>query len=159
MLRNKWILLVLIALLATAVAFAGEHSKCTMSTQDCLNAMAARMKSGGYVGIMFEVDESSGGYSIEKVIPGTPAEAAGLKAGDALVALNGVRISKDNHEALDKARGDWKPGQKVTYTIKRDGAERQVALTLAAMPADMMAKYIGEHMLEHAAIDVAHNSK
>jgi C-terminal processing protease CtpA/Prc len=158
MLRHKWVLIVLLAVLA-ALAFAGEHSKCTMNTQDCLNAMAARMKTGGYVGIMFEVDESSGGYSIEKVIPGTPAETAGLQAGDVLVALNGTRISKDNQEALYKARGDWKPGQKVTYTISRNGAERQVSLTLAAMPADMMAKYIGEHMLEHAALDAAQNPK
>src|SRR2546422_974249 len=81
---------------------------------------------------------------------GSPAESAGILAGDVLVALNGVSLNKDNDEALMKARKEWKPGQTVTYTIKRSGGERQVTLTLGSWPADALAKMIGMHMLEHA---------
>ena len=72
-----------------------------------------------------------------------------------LYALNGVRISKENDAALAKARREWKPGQSVTYTIKRNGTDREVTLTLAPMPADVLAKWIGKHMLEHVSADVA----
>jgi hypothetical protein len=33
--------------------------------------------------------------------------------------------------------------------------DRKVAITLAPMPADILARYIGNHMLEHATVEVA----
>jgi S1-C subfamily serine protease len=90
-----------------------------------------------------------------KVIPGSPAEKAGLQPGDVLYALNGVRIAQENYTALTKARKEWTPGQSVTYTIKREGVDREIALTLAPMPADVMARWIGEHMKEHEAAERA----
>ena len=145
--RHVWIVLVAIVMLAILPALAGE--KCKYSTQDCLDHMANQMKNSGFVGVEFDSDNAEG-YAVTKVYPGSPAEAAGIQAGDILVALNGVAINKDNDDALAKARRDWKPGQNVTYTIKRNGSERQVSLTLAPWPADALARVIGKHMLEHA---------
>jgi C-terminal processing protease CtpA/Prc len=137
-----------------AAAHAGYH-KCTLSTQDCLDNMATKMKTSGWVGIEMEQDESTGALTIQKVVPGSPAEAAGLQPGDQLYALNGVEINDKNNEALAKARKDWTPGQTVNYTIKREGQARQVSLTLAPMPADVLARFVGQHMLEHASTAVA----
>ena len=152
--RHVCLILVAVAMLAILPVFAGEHGKCTMSTQECLDHMAASMKSSGWVGVEFDPDKPEG-YAVTKVIPGSPAEAAGITAGDILVALNGVALKKENDEALMKARKDWKPGQSVSYTVKRNGSERQVSLTLAPWPADIIAKTIGQHMLEHASGEIA----
>ena len=152
--RHIWLILVAVAMIAILPAFAGEHGKCTMSTQDCLDHMAASMKSSGWVGVELDTDKAEG-YAVTKVIPGSPAEAAGIEAGDILVALNGVAFKKENDDALMKARKDWKPGQTVSYTVKRNGSERQVSLTLASWPADVIARSIGQHMLEHASAEVA----
>ncbi len=152
---KRWVGILAGVALAVLPALAGEHGKCTMSTQDCLNHMAAQMRNAGFVGVELDRDDTTGTLTVLKVVPGSPAEAAGIQSGDVLFALNGVRIAKDNEKALEKARKDWAPGQSVNYTIKRDGAEKEVSLTLAPMPADVMAKYIGEHMLQHAAIDTA----
>ena len=148
--RHLWLLILVIAVIAVLPAFAGgDHGKCKYSTQDCLDHMAIKMKSSGWVGVELDTDLAQG-YAVTKVFPGSPAEAAGIQAGDVLVALNGVPITRDNEDALMKARKDWKPGQNVTYTIKRNGSERQVPLTLATWPADALAKVVGQHMLEHA---------
>ena len=152
--RHVWLVLVALAMLAILPVFAGEHHKCTMSTQDCLDHMAASMKSSGWVGVELDTDAPEG-YEVTKVIPGSPAEAAGITAGDVLVALNGVALKKENDDALMKARKDWKPGQTVSYTVKRNGSERQVSLTLASWPADVIARSIGQHMLEHASSEIA----
>jgi predicted metalloprotease with PDZ domain len=142
-----------------ALAGSGEHKKCPYPTQECLDHMAAHMKDSGWVGIEMDVDENTKVMTIKRVVPGSPAEAAGIQVGDVLYALNGVQITDDNEEALKKERKDWKPGQKVTYTIKRNGLDRQVNLTLAPMPADVMAAWIGNHMLEHVSSDVAELKK
>jgi C-terminal processing protease CtpA/Prc len=148
----------LAALAALAPAVAGDYGKkCTLPTQECLNQMATRLKSSGWIGIEYDASAEGGAITVTKVIPGSPAETAGLKPGDELYALNGVRIAGAKDEDLAKARGAWKPGQKVTYTIKRDGREQEVPLTLASWPADALARVIGEHMLEHANVDVAKN--
>ena len=152
----KWVKVVVIVLLATIpVLFAGHDGKCTYSTQECLDHMASKMKTGGWVGVELERNEQTGELTVLKVVPGSPAESAGIEAGDQLYALNGVTINDKNDEALMKARKDWKPGQTVNYTIKRNGQEKQISVTLAPMPADVLAKFIGTHMLEHASAEVA----
>jgi len=156
----KWLGLIVVMALAVIPALAGHYGeKCTETTQACLDHMAQKLKSSGFVGVELDMDKNPEGLTVTRVIPGSPAESSGIQTGDILTALNGVQISKDNEEALAKARKEWKPGQSVTYTIKRDGLDRQVTLTLAPMPADVMAKYIGMHMLEHASFDVAQNPK
>ena len=140
---------------APAAHAADMHKKCTYSTQDCLDHMAQRMKTSGWVGLELETDDPSGLLTVTRVVAGSPAEAAGIQAGDQLFALNGVEINDKNEQALQKARKDWKPGQTVNYTLKRNGLERSVTLTLAPMPADVLARFVGEHMLEHVSAEVA----
>ena len=127
-------------------AFAGDPFKCKTSAQDCLEMMSAKLKSSGWVGIEFETPD----YKVTKVVPSSPAEKAGLQVGDVLYALNGVKLRDENKEELAKVRKEWKPGQSVTYSVRRAGADREVTLTLAPMPADIMAAWIGQHMREHA---------
>ena len=152
----KWAKVVAVVMLATVpVLFAGHDGKCSYSTQECLDHMAAKMKTGGWVGVELERNDETGELKVVKVVPGSPAEGAGIQPGDQLHALNGVTINDKNEEALMKAKKDWKPGQNVNYTIKRNGQEKQIALTLGSMPADVLAKFIGTHMLEHASAEVA----
>lgn len=153
-------LLILVAALVLTFALAGEPvKKCPLPTQECLDKMAAKLKQSGWVGIEFDIDEKTGVRTIIRVIKDSPAEKAGLQPGDILVALNGVEFSKDNSDKLKKVTKEWSPGQSITYTVKREGAARQISLTLAPMPADVLARFIGEHMLEHASVAVASTGK
>ena len=139
-------------------AFAGErHAKCTEDTQVCLDRLTAKLKAKGWLGV--ELDKTdSGFYKVSAVTADSPASAAGFRAGDVLVALNGVRISKDNKEALAKAKKGLAPGKAATYTVKRSGAKQQLAVTLGQMPGEMIAEWIGQHMVEnHAVVAVVTN--
>jgi len=85
--RHLWLLILVIAVIAVLPAFAGgDHGKCKYSTQDCLDHMAIKMKSSGWVGVELDTEVAEG-YAVTKVFPGSPAEAAGIQAGDVLVAL------------------------------------------------------------------------
>jgi S1-C subfamily serine protease len=136
-----------------AAALAGDPGKhCTVPVQECLEHMSASLKSSGWVGIEFDPETGpDGGYRVTRVLPDSPADKAGLQVGDVLTALNGVRLVKTNDAALSKVRKEWIPGQAVTYTVKRQGQDRDISLTLAPMPADVMARWIGEHMMQHIA--------
>lgn len=146
----------LIALLP-AVAPAGD---CPYSTQECLDLMATKMKSSGWVGVeLDDADDGVPGWPVTRVVEGSPAEAAGIRIGDVLLAINGIELTKENREKLGEAQKTWKPGSDVTWTMTRDSSPRDLQITLGRMPADVLARYIGEHMLEHADVEVASKAK
>ncbi len=157
MLGRRMLVLAALVMLVAIPALAGDGEKCTYKTQDCLDHMAANMQKSGFVGVELEPSEETDGYVIVRVVSDSPAEGAGLQSGDVLYALEGVVINDENKDSLKAAKKDWKPGQSVTYTIIRDGNDQEVSLTLAPMPADVLAKWIGQHMLEHASVEVAQN--
>jgi C-terminal processing protease CtpA/Prc len=152
-----WATICLVVLIvAVAVpTVAGDKHKCTASTDDCLRKMQDKMETKAWLGIESkEID--SGFWAVKKVYVDSPAEKAGFKRGDVLIALNGVEMSKKNKEAYKKAAHQLAPGSKATYTVKRDGAKKELVAQLGTVPREVMAQWVGEHMLDqHAQIRVA----
>lgn len=80
------------------------------------------------------VKASRGAY-ISEVSPNTPAARAGLRKDDTIVAINGAPVDRAHPLALVLL--DFKPGDTVTITFNRDGAEQQALVTLIERPADI----------------------
>lgn len=132
--------------------FAGEEDehRCPYKLEECLELLANKWKSSGWVGVELEIDEAKGTYTVQKVLEASPAEAAGIQPGDLLVAVNGTPIAEFSEKMLSGKTDCWKPGQSVTYTITRGDVDRQIRLILAPMPAEVLARYISEHIKMHA---------
>lgn len=146
---KKRIVLLSAALVMLAVpVFAGSGEKCSASTQACVNHWAAG-KDMGWTGL--ELDKSDPAMvKVKAVTPDSPAAAAGFQVGDVLVAINGVKMT--DKAALKKAKGSWKAGQSVSYTVQRSGAEQQIAVTLAKTPDQVYSSMMGSHILENHAV-------
>lgn len=87
----------------------------------------ARRYGFGGVGVVF--DEHRNDAVIASVVPETPAAAAGLKAGDRIVAVDGIPVSKLTPQDLDDhLRGE--AGTSVALLVTRPGAPRQLAFSL-----------------------------
>jgi len=73
----------------------------------------------GMIGFQFERKESPQGRQliVTEVIPGSPAEQAGLKVGDVLLSCNGRSGFQTRIQYLTGCRFD--PGQSVTLQVKR----------------------------------------
>jgi len=99
-----------------------------------LSAKQARdfedLSDGGYAGIGIESDERDP-TRIRVVAPfdDTPAQRAGLRAGDFITAINGVPVNNDDDRASpNQLRG--KPGTKVVLTVEREGEKAPLELAL-----------------------------
>jgi predicted metalloprotease with PDZ domain len=150
---GKILILSLAVLIAVPLLAGGKH-KCEATTQECLDKMAAKYKNHGWVGI--EGDKKDGGhFVIKKVISDSPAEAAGLRKGDVLVAMNGVGFADENKDKLKKIKSSLAPGKTLEYTVKRNGKKKVVAVTLGEVPDEVLAQWVGKHMLEHSTVKVA----
>ncbi|MFM9106047.1 MAG: S41 family peptidase, partial [Chloroflexota bacterium] len=76
--------------------------------------------SGEYEGIGVWVEHPDGTYTIVAPIPGSPADEAGIRPGDVLVAADGVELTgMADTDALSLIRGA--AGTKVVLTIRRPG--------------------------------------
>lgn len=142
---RKTILLAVALLVVAASAFAGSGEKCTQNTQACLNHWA-KSRDKGWLGIKYDKAEN-GTVVVKEVAANGPGATAGFAVGDVMVAMNGIKMA--DKEALKKAKGEWKVGQVVTYTVQREGAEKEIAVTLAAMPEEVFASMVGSHMVEN----------
>jgi serine protease Do/serine protease DegQ len=75
----------------------------------------------------FKVDVTAGAV-VSQVTPGSPAEEAGVKAGDVITKANGLEI--DNSADLRNRIGLMRVGDKVTLKLIRDGKEIEIAMTV-----------------------------
>jgi len=64
------------------------------------------------------------------ILPGSPAEKAGLRSGDIVIALDGKAIN--GPEELIVSVRSKNVGDVVTLTYNRDGVEKTVSVTLIA---------------------------
>jgi S1-C subfamily serine protease len=79
-----------------------------------------------------QLDDSSGkaGARVREVSPGGPAEQAGVRAGDLIVAVNGSDVhGREPVAHVVQLLRDVKPGDKVDLKVLRDGATRDFIAT------------------------------
>jgi carboxyl-terminal processing protease len=74
---------------------------------------------GSYPGVGIEVAAEGSAVKILHSIQGSPAEQAGLRAGDEIVAIDGKQVGSDVSGAIEHMRGV--SGSSVTLTIRRTG--------------------------------------
>lgn len=88
--------------------------------------------AGAYYGIgVLLQNTAQGDIEVVQVYPDTPAEAAGIRVGDAFVAVDGTPISGEDgrtyNEAVNRIRGA--EGSQVVLTVVRDGVRMDIPVT------------------------------
>ncbi len=81
------------------------------------------------------------GALVSAVEPRSPAEKAGIKAGDIILAVNGHGI--DQSIDLPRTIGESRPGTAVKLRIWRQGDTRELSASLGEIPAEKVASAPG----------------
>jgi uncharacterized iron-regulated protein len=84
------------------------------------------------IGVLLQKKDGSGGLWIERVLPESPAEKAGLASGDRIVAVEGTETEEvaEIHRILTEK--GW--GSEVRFIILRDGTRKEIKVILPAAP-------------------------
>jgi 2-alkenal reductase len=86
-------------------------------------------------GALIEPTTDATGNDQPAIAPGSPAEKAGLKAGDIILAIEGITV--DSEHPLDALLTSYAPGQSVKLTVLRDGKQMDVSVTLGTRPENL----------------------
>jgi len=114
------------------------------------NVMEQLIKEGrvvrGWLGVMIgNVDENMAeafgledakGALVSDVVNDSPAEEAGVEAGDVVLKVDDTKIESSDH--LTMTIGAKAPGTKVKLTVWRDDKERQLTVTLGERDLDRL---------------------
>jgi hypothetical protein len=87
---------------------------------------------GAYLGTIPDFSQTEGGVLLSGTREGSPGATAGLLVGDVIVKFDEVKI--DNLYDYAFALRSRKPGQTVRLTIRRQGREQVVPVTLGKRP-------------------------
>jgi len=103
----------------------------------------------GYLGVMIQDIspplakefklKSDNGALVGEVVPGGPAEKAGLKSGDVIEKFDGKPVTDSRHLKIEVAR--VAPGQTVSVEVLRDGSAKTFDVRVKELPgSDKLAE-------------------
>lgn len=81
--------------------------------------------------------DGTNGALVSDVSDDSPAQKAGLKAGDVILSANGSDIQDST--TLPRVVGQVSPGDEVKLQVMRDGTERDIDVTVGDWPEEMAA--------------------
>lgn len=90
---------------------------------------------GSYPGVGIEVVAEDAGVKILRPIEGSPADVAGLLAGDIIVKIDNKEVGADQAGAIAQLRGP--SGSSVKLTVKREGSAEPLDFMLRRAKVDV----------------------
>ncbi len=94
-------------------------------TADVANEFGVKVQSGAFIAPSSDSNSPS-------VIPGSPAESAGLKVNDVITSVNGVSV--DQGHSLTSLLDQYKPGDTITLSVNNGNGQKTVKITLGTSP-------------------------
>jgi serine protease Do len=80
------------------------------------------------------------GVMIAEILPDTPAQTAGLRAGDLIVSIDGRPIVETR--ALQRLVGAAPAGRELGVVVMREGRRRELRIRVGTMPDDAVAERV-----------------
>jgi len=109
---------------------------------------AQREPVKGWVGVVYTTGVGTSDHTgamvfrdypvIESIEPNSPAERAGLSAGDTIIAMNAQDLKKSPLPMAAMIQ----PGRRVIFRFRRDDTYHEVTVTVAPRPAGSPEKYV-----------------
>jgi S1-C subfamily serine protease len=118
---------------ATNIGFAISSGEAVPVVEALREQAGGDPREEGYLGVGLEDREDGGqGAVVTEVEPGTPADEAGVRVGDVVVAVDDAAI--DGATGLIAAIRDREPGDTLTVELLREGETTEVEVQLIARP-------------------------
>ena len=133
-----------VAFAAAVAAVYADDPKCSATARQCEQQIRQMLSGRRFFGANVELLKP--GLVINKVVPDSPAERAGIEVGDRVIAVNGRSLTqataREYKQVLAEARGNGR----VWMIIWRRGAYKRFETRLEPYTKDQIEKIIAAHL-------------
>lgn len=131
-------------LVCAAVAFAGDK-KCSAAARECEFQIRQMLSGQRYLGASFT--DLLPGLGVKSVAAGGPAERAGVKVGDRIIAIN-ERWTRDVtvRDFKQKMMGNVLRAGRVTLLVQRSGEFRRITVRLEPYTRAQIERIVAGHV-------------
>lgn len=103
------------------------------------------------LGLILDVDNSSNGYEVLSVTPGSTAASLAIKGGDRVLAINDIKINASSNGDVVRRLHDLRPGEELKIALLSDGIDKEVTTRVAGQYIPEIKMEIGSDSTESAA--------
>lgn len=94
------------------------------------------------------IEDRNPGLVIKSVHPNSPAERAGLKPGDRLIAVNGKSLTQASGREFKQHIADARSSGRLLMIVSRHGTYSRVNARLEPYTKEQMQKIIAAHLAQ-----------
>jgi len=143
----------LVAVVATAAAVAADEPKCTATARECEQQIRQVLSGRRFLGVTVAVHEERtpgglGGLTVIGIVENSPAERAGVKVGDRLIAVNGKSLVKGTAMQFKQIVGDARSNGRIWMIILRQGAYKKIETRLEPYSKEQIDKIVQQHLMK-----------
>jgi len=132
------------ALVAATATLSAEEPRCSGLARECEQQIRHMLSGRRYLGAT--IDDHNPGLIIKSVNPDSPAERAGLKSGDRLIALNGKPLTQSSTREFKQIIADARSTGRLFIIISRHGIYSKVETRLEPYSKEQIAKIVAAHL-------------
>jgi S1-C subfamily serine protease len=116
---------------APGIGFAISSNRASLVAKQLISSGHVTASGRAYMGV--QIQDGNNGPTIVSTASGSPAEKAGLVAGDVIVSINGT--ATPDTASVGSVLSTLKPGDKAAVAVQhQDGTNQTFTLTLAQLP-------------------------
>lgn len=126
-------LAIVLALLAYPLSWSNAQPTLDRLEDEAAVKPAESRNEAGYLGLIGDDrQEQQRGIRVLETLPGGPADVGGIRAGDLVVAISGVKLRNMDEMAQVIARS--RPGNRLRVSVERDDATRDYEIVMGRRP-------------------------
>jgi C-terminal processing protease CtpA/Prc len=134
--------IIVCALLATSIG--AEDPKCSATARECDHQIRQMLSGRRFLGVT--VQELNPGLVVKAVVPNSPAERAGLRSGDRLVAVNGKSLAQASSREFKQIIAEARETGRLMMIITRGGVSSKVVTRLEPYTREQIQRIVSAHL-------------
>jgi S1-C subfamily serine protease len=144
----KWIIIgvALVAIGAVTLIYLFPPTRRAKTLSGPIAIIKGDIPKHGFIGIEFDPSPDGRGLVLGEVLPGSGADASGLRKGDVLLAVDTVPLA--GAEDLQRVVAEKKPGEVVRLDVERNAKALTLDVTLIGFEKIVELRDSKERMLD-----------
>ena len=140
--------ILLAILVAAAAVYAADEPRCNASARECDQQIRQMLSGRRFLGATIAELEPGPGLVVKAVKDHSPADRAGMRVGDRLIAVNDKSLVQATTKEFKQILADARSTGKLRLIVWRAGTYKKLDARLEPYTKEQIDKIVGAHLAQ-----------